>query len=111
MMTAMLDMSVPDVAMVIDRGGEYISTWTLPGTGSLTGVVEIIVEARGSSVNVAMFTGVIIDAAQRIVRFTFPSSVTATMPTKPLIYTCKHTVGASTVIVAKGSFTVKGGAL
>lgn len=110
-MSTKIDMSVPDVGITIDRGGEYISTWTLPGTGSLTGAVEIIVEARGSSANVAAFTGVIIDAALRKVRFTFPSSVTVTLPTKPLVYTCKHTIGASTVIIAKGTFTVKGGAL
>jgi hypothetical protein len=110
-MSKMIDMSVPEVAMIIDRGGEYISTWTLPGTGALTGLIEIVVEARGSSVNVASFTGAIIDAALRKVRFTFPSSVTASLPTKPMIFTCKHTIGAATVIIAKGSFTVKGGAL
>lgn len=107
-----LDMSAPEVPIVIDRGGEFVSTWTLPGTGDLTGTVEIVVEAKGSPSNVCTFTGTIIDAPGRKVRFTFASIVTATLPSsKDLIYACKHTVGAVTVIVCKGAFRVKGSAL
>jgi hypothetical protein len=106
-----LDMSAVECAIIIDRGGEYVSTWTLPGTGDLAGTVEIVVEAKGSDTNVCTFTGTIIDAPARKVRFTFASSITATLPTKELVYSCKHTLSGVTIIVAKGPFRVKGSAL
>jgi len=106
-----INTSAPEVAITIDRGSHTVTTWTLPGSGDLAGTVEIVVEEVGNSANVVVFTATIIDAPLRKAAFTFTSSASASLPVKKLHYACKHTVGSVTVVICKGPFVVKGGAL
>lgn len=106
-MSNTIDMTAPVAAIVIDRGGYYVSTWTLPGTGDLTGAVVILVEETVTSADVVTFAGTITSPSARTVEFTFSSAATALLTGKFMRYSCRHTVGAAVSIVAKGDFIVR----
>jgi len=111
-MSALLDLSCPELKIVIDQGSSSVMTWTIPGTGDLTGTVEMTIERRSATADVATVDGVITNAAERKVQIALTSALTQSLPlATDLRYAVSHIVDTERVVIAKGPLMIKGTAL
>jgi hypothetical protein len=111
-MSTALDISCPELTIVIDQGGTYVTTWTIPGSGALSGDFAFIIERQGDVDDVENVAGVITDANARKVQFTLPSTITETLTTtNRLRYSVAQTLGGLRYVIAKGTLSVRGTAL